>query len=116
MIDAHKAGEGHKRVAKFSEFQRLNFAEEHEVKIELFGQSGQRYVWRTKGTEFLEKNISPTVKHGGGSIMLWGCIAASGTGNISQVEGRMDSSKFQQILKANVTPSVKKRMASTNRS
>ena len=40
--------------------------------------------------------------------MLWGYIAASGTGDISRVEGRMDSIKFQQILEANVTPSVKK--------
>lgn len=103
--------------------QRLNFANEHidkpdafwkqvlwtdEVKIELFGRNEQRYVWRRKGTEFNEKNLCPTVKHGGGSIMLWGCIAASGTGNISRVEGKMDSIKFQQILEGNLMPSVKK--------
>ncbi len=41
----------------------------------------------------------------GGSIMLWACVAASGMGNISRVEGRMDLVKFQQILEA---PSVKK--------
>uniref|UniRef100_A0A8D0A2J4 Transposase Tc1-like domain-containing protein n=1 Tax=Sander lucioperca TaxID=283035 RepID=A0A8D0A2J4_SANLU len=79
--------------------QRLKFANEHidkpdalrkqvlwtdEVKIELFGRNEQRYVWRRKGTEFNEKNLCPAVKHGGGSIMLWGCIAASGTGNISR--------------------------------
>ena len=40
--------------------------------------------------------------------MLWACVAASGTGNISLVEGRMDSIKYQQILEANITPSVKK--------
>lgn len=62
---------------------------------------------RTKGTEFYEKNFSPTVKHGGGSVMLCGCIA--GTGNISQLEERMDSIKFQRILEANITPSVKKK-------
>lgn len=38
--------------------------------------------------------------------MLRGCVAASGIGNIAQVEGRMDSSKFQLILEGNVTQSV----------
>lgn len=28
-----------------------------------------------------------TVKHGEGSIMLWGCFVASGTGNPVQVHG-----------------------------
>ena len=35
-------------------------------------------------------------------------VAASGTGNISLVEGKMDSIKYQKILGANITPSVKK--------
>ena len=103
--------------------QRLKFANEHlnkpdafwkqvlwtdEIKIELFGHNVQRYVWRKKGAKFQEKNTSPTLKHGCGSIMLWGRVAASGTGHISLVEGSMDSNKYQQILEANITPSVKK--------
>ncbi|KAM4046785.1 uncharacterized protein ACNLHF_010249 isoform 1-T2 [Anomaloglossus baeobatrachus] len=40
--------------------------------------------------------------------MLWGCGVANGTGSISQVEGRMDSMKVQQILDVNITLSVKK--------
>lgn len=40
--------------------------------------------------------------------MLWACVAASGMGNISLVEGRMDSIKYQQILEANITLFVKK--------
>ena len=36
------------------------------------------------------------------------CVAASGTDNTAQVFGRMDSIKYQQILEANVTQSVKK--------
>ncbi len=31
-------------------------------------------------TAFHKKNIIPTVKHGGGSVMVWGCFAASGPG------------------------------------
>ena len=34
--------------------------------------------------------------------MLWGCVA----GNLVQVEGRMDSTQYQQILGNNVQNSV----------
>lgn len=41
------------------------------------------------------------------AIMLWGCVAARGTGNTALVDGRTDSSKYLQILEANVTVSEK---------
>ncbi len=31
-----------------------------------------------KVTAFQKKKIIPTVKYGGGSVMVWGCCAASG--------------------------------------
>ena len=43
-----------------------------ETKIELFGLNAKCRVWRKPGT-------IPTVKHGGGSIMLWGYFSAAGT-------------------------------------
>ncbi len=51
-----------------------------ETKIELFGPNSKRYVWRKPGTAHHLSNTVPTVKHGGGSIMLWGCFSAAGTG------------------------------------
>ena len=41
-----------------------------------------RNAQKSKGEVFVEKNTLPTVKHGGGSIMLWGCVVAGYTGNI----------------------------------
>lgn len=79
-----------------------------ETKLELFGPMDQRYVWRKKNTAYEEKNTLPTVKHGGGSIMLWGCFASSGTGNLYRVNGIMDSTQYQDILGKNVAPSVRK--------
>lgn len=67
---------------------RLKFVREHvdkhqdiwnnviwieESKIELFGQQNRGCIWRKK-----EKNLIQIVKHGGGSVMVWGCFAAVG--------------------------------------
>ena len=42
-----------------------------ETKIELFGLNAKHHIWRKPGT-------IPTVKHGGGSMMLWGCFQWQG--------------------------------------
>jgi hypothetical protein len=46
-----------------------------ETQIELFGLIAKRHIWRKSG-------IIPTVKHGGGSIMLWWCFSEAGTGRL----------------------------------
>lgn len=79
-----------------------------ETKIELFGHNKARYAWRQKNTAFQEKHLPPTVKFGGGSIRLWGCVASAGTGNLVKVEGCIDSTQYQQILRNNVEESVTK--------
>ncbi|KAI4875718.1 hypothetical protein NFI96_005575 [Prochilodus magdalenae] len=60
-----------------------------ETKLELFGPMAQIYVWRRKNEAYKEKNTLPTVKHGGGSVMFWGCFASSGTGNLHCVQGSL---------------------------
>ncbi|KAI5624964.1 hypothetical protein C0J50_15440, partial [Silurus asotus] len=77
-----------------------------ETKLELFGPMDQRYVWRRKNKAYEEKNTLPTVKHGGGSIMIWGCFASAGTGKLQRVQGTMNSLQYQEILDDNVMQSV----------
>ncbi|KAK3544300.1 hypothetical protein QTP86_009137 [Hemibagrus guttatus] len=100
---------------------RLSFARKHlddpqdfwentlwtdETKIELFGRSVSHYVWRKSKTAFQKKNIIATVKYGAGSVMVWGCFAASGPGRLVVMNGTMNSAVYQKILKENVRPSV----------
>uniref|UniRef100_A0AAR2KPU3 Transposase Tc1-like domain-containing protein n=1 Tax=Pygocentrus nattereri TaxID=42514 RepID=A0AAR2KPU3_PYGNA len=101
---------------------RLKFANDHlndpeeewekvmwsdETKIELFGLNSTRHVWRKKNDEYNPKNTIPTVKHGGGNIILWGCFSAKGTGRLHRIVGRMDGAMYREILANNLLPSVR---------
>lgn len=78
-----------------------------ETKMELFGVNSTRRVWRKKKDQYNPKNTIPTVKYGGGNIMLWGCFSAKGTGRLYCIKQRMDGAMYRQILSNNLLPSVR---------
>ncbi|KAK3568518.1 hypothetical protein QTP86_008629 [Hemibagrus guttatus] len=101
---------------------RLKFAREHlddpeedwenviwsdETKIELFGKNPTCRVWRRKNAELHPKNTIPTVKHGGGNIMLWRCFSAKGPGRLIRVKERMNGAMYREILSKNLLPSAR---------
>jgi hypothetical protein len=48
------------------------------------------------------------VKHGGGSIVLWGCFAAGGTGALHTIDGIMRTEYYVDLLKQHLKTSVRK--------
>ena len=76
-----------------------------ETKIELFGVNARRHVWRKPGTVHHQANTIPTVKHGGGSIMLWGCFSSAVTGRLVRIEGKMNAAMYRDILDENLLQS-----------
>ncbi len=78
-----------------------------ETKINVFGTDGFKTVWCRKGEEYKEKHMVPTVKHGGGSVLMWGCMSAAGVGELHFIDGIMNSQMYCSILKEKVLPSLR---------
>ncbi|KAG2462375.1 TC1A transposase, partial [Polypterus senegalus] len=95
-----------KRHLKDSQTMRNKILWSDETKIELFGVNARRHVWRNPGTAHHQANTIPTVKYGGGSIMLWGCFSAAGTGRLVRIKGKMTAAMYRDILHENLLQSA----------
>ena len=84
---------------KDSQTMRNKILWSDETKIQLFGLNAKSHIWRKHGT-------IPMVKHGGGSIMLYGCFSAAGTGRLVRTEGKMNGAKYREILDENLLQSA----------
>ncbi|SPO27489.1 related to transposase [Ustilago trichophora] len=76
-----------------------------ETKINRLGSDGRRYCW-LKASGLTSNIIQPTLKFGGGSIMVWGCMTWAGVGNMTVIEGIMTSDVYIKILEDNLVPTM----------
>ncbi|KAG2463307.1 TCB1 transposase, partial [Polypterus senegalus] len=95
-----------KRHLKDSQTMRNKIIWSDETKIELFGVNSRRHVWRKPGIAHHQANTITTVKHGGGSIMLWGCFSAARTGRLFRIKGKMTAAMYRDILDENLLQSA----------
>ncbi|GFV36025.1 transposable element Tcb1 transposase [Trichonephila clavipes] len=65
-------------------------------------------VSRKPNTSHHPKHTIPTVKHGGGSVMVWGCMAVSRVGKLVLIDGIMHKMAYLNILQNNLKESADK--------
>lgn len=100
-------------LRKQNKVKRLEWAREHqhwtleqwkkvlwtdESKFEIFGSRRRMFVRRSAGERAAEQCIAPTVKHGGGSVMVWGCFAGAFRGDLIKIDGVLRKERYREIL------------------
>lgn len=69
-----------------------------ETKINRLGSDGRKWCWKKPGSALKDQHVQGTVKFGGGSLMMWGCMTARGIGYSCRIDGRMDAALYCRIL------------------
>ncbi len=79
-----------------------------ETKINLFGSDGVKCVAATRWGVQRQVCLAYTVEHVGGSVMVWGCTSAAGTGELQFIKGTMNANMYCEILKQSMIPSLRR--------
>jgi hypothetical protein len=69
-----------------------------ETKINRLGSDGRKWVWKKPGEGLSNRLVQGTLKFGGGSLMIWGCMLWEGPGYACRIEGKMDADLYTSIL------------------
>ena len=76
-----------------------------ESKFEIYGNNRRIYVRCRKNERFINSCLKPTVKHGGGSIQVWGCFSYNGVGDLYRINDKLTKHKYHSILQRHAIPS-----------
>ncbi|KAL0203312.1 hypothetical protein M9458_001330, partial [Cirrhinus mrigala] len=104
IVLRHRCGEGYRKISAALKFPVSTMAS-IILKWKKFGTT-KCHVWRKPCTTHHLANTIPIVKHGGGSIMLWGCFSAAGTRKLVRIEGKMNAAMYRDILDENLLQST----------
>jgi transposase len=79
-----------------------------ESRFTLFMNDRRVRVWRLPKERYDVECIVPTVKHGGGGVMVWGCFTWNCLGPLIRLEGAVNSRKYiDEVLEPHLIPFMK---------
>ena len=78
-----------------------------ETKINCLGSDGLHWTWKKAGEGLTDRSVQETLKFGGGSLMVWGCMLWDGVGYACKIDGRMDGDLYTRILDEDLQESIK---------
>lgn len=81
-----------------------------ESKFNLMSSDGVKYIRRPKNERFKVRYQVPTIKHGGGHVMVWGCFSSRGVGPLCRIENTMDRFVYKDILDKHMLPYARRNM------
>ena len=70
----------------------------NETKINRFNSDGRAWAWVRDDSSLQPKQVKQTVKHGGGSVMVWSAISVAGPGWLCKIDTTMDKELYLSIL------------------
>ena len=62
------------------------------------------FVRRRTSEKMLEECLMPSVKHGGGNVMVWGCFGAGKVRDLYKVKGILNKEGCHSILQCHAIP------------
>ena len=77
---------------------------EKSVMFEVFGSHRRTFVRRRTSEKMLGECLTPSVKHGGGKVMVWGCFGAGKVGDLYKVKGIINKEGYHSILQCHAIP------------
>lgn len=95
-----------------TDWERVLWSDESTV--ELCSSKKRIYVRRRSGERYKERCLAPTMKFGGGKVMVWGCFSAGGVGELRRVEGSMTQHSYKLILDDAMIPSADRLFGAEN--
>ena len=63
-------------------------------------------MYKKAGEPLSDRVTQSTVKYGDGNIMVWGCMGWNGVGMFAEIEGRIDSAQYVDILDQHMFQSI----------